>query len=206
MTDLSGINVHGFNGCDFTVVKGGRLDTLLMELKIEFPEIRFEEKSSKFFWKFLHYAILIVTIGFNRKFLKGFTTSLKNLVAFNGKSWIKIKTRPANWEYDIWKLLEHEREHLRQFKKYGLVLMLISYLFVFFPLGFAYGRAMIEKAGYLKTLECWYLTDPKKPYREEYREWWVKQFTGPNYGWAWPFRKTVEAWYDQGLSRLAKAA
>lgn len=91
MIGVSRLNTYGFKGYIFEVVEGGRLDTLLLYMRVESPKL-------KFFWKFLHYAVLVVTIGFNRRFLNGF---------------------------------------------------------------------------------C----------QEEYRSWRVKQFTGPNYDWAWLFKR-----------------
>ena len=33
----------------------------------------------------------------------------------------------------------------------------------------------------------------------------VSQFTSPSYGWMWPFKKTVERWYDQAVDQLVRA-
>jgi hypothetical protein len=30
----------------------------------------------------------------------------------------------------------------------------------------------------------------------------IEQFTGPSYGWMWPFRRSVERWYDDVLATL----
>ena len=34
------------------------------------------------------------------------------------------------------------------------------------------------------------------------REQIVERFTGPDYGWMWPFRSMVEGWYDRVVNEL----
>jgi hypothetical protein len=43
---------------------------------------------------------------------------------------------------------------------------------------------------------------PEHPRREAYRDHVLRQFTGPSYGWMWPFRRGLERWYDRVLARL----
>jgi len=31
----------------------------------------------------------------------------------------------------------------------------------------------------------------------------VQRFIGPDYGWMWPFERTVQAWYDRALENLS---
>jgi len=35
------------------------------------------------------------------------------------------------------------------------------------------------------------------------RERIVSRFTGPDYGWMWPFRAQVERWYAAALAQIA---
>ena len=32
----------------------------------------------------------------------------------------------------------------------------------------------------------------------------MSQFTTPAYGWMWPFRETVEGWYDEAVERVLR--
>jgi len=65
----------------------------------------------------------------------------------------------------------------------------------------AFGSNELEDV-YLETLRAWFVTNPAWAKSAEAREWWVKQFIGPNYLWAWPFRRHVEGWFDAELIRL----
>jgi hypothetical protein len=33
----------------------------------------------------------------------------------------------------------------------------------------------------------------------------VERFTGPDYGWMWPFRRQVESWYDAARDEIEAA-
>jgi hypothetical protein len=35
-----------------------------------------------------------------------------------------------------------------------------------------------------------------------FRDYLVRQFVGPSYGWMWPFRRAVEAWYERAVAAL----
>ena len=37
---------------------------------------------------------------------------------------------------------------------------------------------------------------------EDYRRRMVKRFTGAAYVWTWPFKKSVERWYDDTTGRI----
>jgi hypothetical protein len=83
--------------------------------------------------------------------------------------------------------------------------MALLYLLPFFPLGLAYGRARIEWEAYSETLRA---TLERKgraaAFDPALRRRIVSRFTGPAYGWMWPFRRDVERWYDSLLDELAK--
>jgi hypothetical protein len=102
--------------------------------------------------------------------------------------------------------LRHERIHLRQRRRLGSVLMSVIYLLPFFPLGLAYGRARLEWEAYAETLrataEFHGLEAARSP---ELRRRIVRRFTGPDYGWMWPFERRVQAWYDAVVEELGRA-
>ena len=104
-------------------------------------------------------------------------------------------------------LLRHERVHLRQRRRYGALGMALLYLLPFFPLGLAYGRARIEWEAYTETLrataELLGLDAARDP---ALRQRIVSRFTGPDYGWMWPFRSQVERWYQAALDDIADRA
>lgn len=100
--------------------------------------------------------------------------------------------------------LRHEAVHLRQFRKFTMPGMALLYLLVPLPMGLAYFRAYFEKQAYAETIraaaEVWGLDTVRDA---SYRDYVIGQFTGPSYGWMWPFRPGLERWYDQILASLA---
>jgi len=58
----------------------------------------------------------------------------------------------------------------------------------------------IEWEAYSETLRASYELKGDAAVRSRsLREHIVSQFTGPGYGWMWPFRRQVEHWYDAVL-------
>lgn len=210
---MSALVEHKFGYTTLKVTEGGRLDALCKELKEEFPKLRMQEKRRHWRWRFLNVLLLIITFGGNRGFIEKFTTTIRRTIAWSDGKWKLIIDRPDGWEDRVWSTLMHEREHLRQFKRYGTIIMSALYILAYLPMGLAWFRAKFEKAGYLQTLRCWYVLDLAWARGEKTnsdgqtaKEWWIKQFTGPNYAWAWPFKGQVAAWYDQELSMLEAEA
>jgi hypothetical protein len=84
--------------------------------------------------------------------------------------------------------------------------MAFVYLVPFFPLGLAYGRARLEWEAYVETLrataEHYGLDAVRAP---DLRDRIIERFTGPDYGWMWPFPRTVGRWYDETVSVLEGA-
>lgn len=204
---MSALVDHKFGYTTMRCMAGGRLDQLCAELKQEFPKLRMQEKRRHWYWRVLRYLILVLTFGGNRRFLGGFTTTIRQTIAWSDEKWEKIDRRlDSNWEDRVWSTLMHEREHLRQFKRYTTIGMSLLYLLVFFPVGLSWFRARFEREGYLQTLRCWYALDPSWARHPKAKRWWVDQFTGPNYAWCWIFRGQVEGWYDRELFMLEAAA
>ena len=197
---------HSFGYIKLECTENGRLDLLCKELRKEFPKLRMQHKRRHWYWRALNWIVLIVTFGGNRVFNARYTTTVRKTIGWSDKQWERIRKKAQGWEDRIWSTLMHEREHLRQFKKYTTPIMGLGYIFVFFPIGLAYVRARFERAGYLQTLRCWYVLDRKWAEHPEARVWWIKQFTTGSYGWMLPFKKTVGRWFDQELKRLQELA
>jgi len=72
-------------------------------------------------------------------------------------------------------------------------------------MGLAYGRARLEQEAYAESIraaaEVWGNDAVRNP---EYRNYVIEQFTGASYGWMWPFRRSLERWYDQILATLSE--
>lgn len=172
--------------------------SLLREIGGEFPNFRIVYKRASAFSRLLHGCLIAVTLGGQREFLTGYYTVIGDTL-YVPDSWDTLD------EIDRVILLCHERVHLRQRRRYGTVGMALIYLLPFFPLGLAYGRARLEWEAYRETLRATAdfggLPRAQDPML---RERIVSRFIGPAYGWMWPFRSTVERWYDAELAELTR--
>jgi hypothetical protein len=176
----------------------GLLDELLAELLGEFPRFRIVPKRSSRLCRLIHLGLVVVTLGGQRRFVTGYHTVLGNTL-FVCDAWDTMDGRAR------YVLLRHERVHLRQARRLGRVGMALTYLFPLLPLGLAWGRARLEWEAYRETLVAMdevygrnSVTDP------HFRRAIVARFTGPDYGWMWPFQKTVEGWYDRALADMER--
>ena len=172
----------------------------ITEICEEFPRFRVVPKDRSALSRAIDVALRIVTLGGQNRFLTHYHTVIGYTLYV-----------PASWEslgdIDRVILLRHERVHLRQRQRYGFIGMAFIYLVPFFPLGLAYGRARLEWEAYVETLRAtaeYYGTDAVKT--AALRETIVARFTGPDYGWMWPFRSAVERWYDDAVRRIETSA
>jgi hypothetical protein len=106
-------------------------------------------------------------------------------------------------DVDRYILLRHERIHLRQRRRMGDVAMALLYLLPFFPLFLAYGRARIEWEAYEETILAT-AEERGLAAAAALEPYLVERYVGPDYGWMWPFPKTIRRWFQASLGR-AKA-
>jgi hypothetical protein len=176
-----------------------RLAALLDELGLEFPGFRVVPKSSSRFQRAIHRALVIVTIGQNRAYLDGYHTTMGRRV-YVTDGW---EAMSRDHRYLV---LRHERIHLRQFRRFSPVGMALLYLLVPLPLGLAYFRARFEREAYAETIRgSAELYGPAHVREASFRDHILEQFTGPAYGWMWPFRRSLERWYEGVLAGLGQA-
>lgn len=175
-------------------------EQLLQEIVREFPRFRIVPKATSSLSKAIDVALRVITAGGQRSYMTRYHTVIGDTLYV-----------PASWnemgDVDRVILLRHERVHLRQRRRYGMMGMTFLYLIPFLPLGLAYGRARLEWEAYRETLRATAehrglpaVADPV------FREGIVSRFLGPDYGWMWPFRRAVERWYDDELARLTPTA
>ncbi|AKV01084.1 hypothetical protein AKJ09_07747 [Labilithrix luteola] len=169
-----------------------RTEAFLDEMRAEFPSFRIAKKRTSRLQRSIHIALALVTFGGQRVYLTQYHTVLFGVL------WV-----PDAWDRmsddDRYILLRHERIHLRQRRRMGDVAMAFVYLVPFCPLFLAYGRARIEWEAYIETIRA---TAEIKGVAEaaSLREHIVARFTGPDYGWMWPFPKIVNRWFDEALA------
>lgn len=194
-----------FGKSTFEVYQGSRLYELFHELRKEFPDLKMAHKRDCWWHWVAHVLIIIFTVGLNRKYISGFTTTGKNRVDWSDGHWERL-TKGSQEDHDrVWECLMHEREHLRQFRDKGTFVMVVIWAIP--PILFCYGRAIvIEKPGYIMSLRCKFENTRAWAEHPEYRKWWIGQFTGPNYGWMWIRKSQVSGWFDDELRRLQQEA
>jgi hypothetical protein len=173
-------------------------ERFLAELKAEFPAFRIKAKRGDKLSAAIDLALRVVTLNGQRQYLTHYHTVIGETL-YVPETWDELQ------DLDRVILLRHERVHLRQRRRYGGALMAVLYLLPILPIGLAYGRARIEWEAYTETLrataELRGLAAARSP---ELRERIVRRFTGPDYGWMWPFRSVVEGWYDRVIRELSQ--
>lgn len=175
-----------------------RSDAFIAELCAEFPHFCIIPKRESPLSRVIDVVLKVLTFGAQREFMTRYHTVL----------WDRLYV-PELWERtpDLARLitLRHERIHLRQRRRYGDFVMTFLYVFPFFPLGLAYGRARIEWEAYTETIrataELRGLEAARSP---ELRRHILKQFTSGAYGWMWPFPAVLQRWYDDALAQIEK--
>lgn len=173
-----------------------RSDAFLEAMRRDFPGLSVVMKDESRFCLLIDRALKVVTLGGQRYFLDRYHTVIGRTL-YLPASW---RARP---DVDRLVVLRHERVHLEQFRRYGLLGMSFLYLVPFAPLGLAYGRARLEWEAYEETLRATAeLRGPEAAKSPALREHVVAQFTGSAYGWMWPFPKRVNGWYDRALAEI----
>jgi hypothetical protein len=170
-----------------------RYESLLSELKEEFPRFRLIHKSQSKFQKLIHNALKVVTFGQMRTYLSQYHTTLGQHI-YVPDSWEEMS------ENSRYVTLCHERIHMRQFRTFTWPGMTLLYLLVPLPMGIAYFRARFEMEAYAESIragaEVW---GDDYVLGDEYKKYLLSQFTGASYGWMWPFPAKIERWYQRAL-------
>lgn len=181
--------------------EGCAYEDTMREVKREFPAFRIVRKEDSSLMKLVNGFLFFITLGQMRDFMKKFTTTLGCTVYVPG-DWRELTV--------IQRIitLRHERVHMRQ--RARLTIPLFTFLYVFCPLpgGLAYFRTRFEKEAYEEsirsTLEL-YPNGAALLMKPAVKKMMVENFTGPAYFWMWPFRKGIEAWYDDAVARALHA-
>lgn len=173
-----------------------RYETLVEALSSEVPGFRIVRKDRSAFHRAIHVALKAVTLGRMDNYLDSFQTTI-------GRS-VYVTSDWDDWTPDErYVTLRHEAVHLRQFRTFTLPVMAILYVLLPLPMGLAYFRAYFEKEAYAETIRA-----SAEVYGLDYargadlRNHVIEQFMGPSYGWMWPFRVSMECWYDRIVATL----
>lgn len=173
-----------------------RCDAFVREILAEFPRFRIVAKAGSPLSLAIDVGLRMVTLGAQRHYLTRYHTVIGDTL-YVPEAWATMT--------DVARviLLRHERVHLRQRRRYGMLPFALLYLLPIFPLGLAWFRARFEWEAYRETLRATAelrglpaLDDPLL--RREI----VRRFVSADYGWMWPFSRTVTRWYDQEVDEI----
>lgn len=175
-------------------------NALIGEIKAEFPRFRIIPKAGDPLSKWIDVALKAITLGGQRTYMSEYFTVLGDTL-YTPPGWEKMS------DADRIILLRHERVHLRQRRRYSQLGMAFLYLLPILPLGLAYGRARIEWEAYTETIRATHeIYGASAAQSPTLKAKIISRFTGPAYGWMWPFPQTVERWYDRVLQELENTA
>ena len=183
-------------GAPEALAVGQPYQALIAQIRQEFPDFKIVQKRDSKLMLAIDKIVRVVTLGQNDRFLSHYATTIGDTV-YVGDHWAEL----SDVEKAI--LLRHERVHMRQRRELGAPVFFFVWLVPIFPVGLAYGRARLEWAGYKETLRATFeLRGAAAAESPTLRKHIVGQFTGPAYGWMWPFESEVQAWYDAALAEL----
>lgn len=176
--------------CDYGV--------FLEELREEFPDMLLIDKRRSRLMRVAAALLTLFTMGRSSAFMLSLTTTVGYTIY-----------TPAIWESlppsAKIRTLRHERVHMRQRRRLSAPVFWFLYLFFPVPCIFAYCRYRFEREAYRETLVALYeMHGSSELLHRERRENIVSNFTSSNYFWTWPFRKSVERWYDRTVAQIIR--
>ena len=175
-----------------------KLQRLLGDFASRRRPVRVVRKTTFWHQRLADLGLRLVTFNGQNKYLTHYVTTLGHTIYVpdDFDEW------PAAHRYQI---LRHELVHVLQFERYGWIGMILVYGVLPLPMGLAYGRARLEWEAYAETLravaEMQGLAAARAP---ELREMIVRRFTGPDYGWMWPFPTMVRGWIAAELDAIER--
>jgi hypothetical protein len=171
-----------------------RSERLLASIRREFPDFEVRRKKGDRIQHAISLALAIMTLGGQRSYLTRYHTVLF------GKLYVPDSYAQLD---DVARtiLLEHERVHLLQRRRMGDLAMAFIYLVPVFPLFLAWGRARLEWEAYTATMRATAELCGLPAARALENEL-VRRFVGPDYGWMWPFPRTIRRWFRAVLAEL----
>ncbi len=173
-----------------------RLDALHEAMARRSRPVRVVIKRAYWHQRAAHHALRILTFGGQNRYLSHYVTTLGHTIYV-----------PDDWcDWDpahAWEVLRHELVHVDQFERIGWLGIILIYGFFPLPAGLAYGRARLEWEAYRETLravaELEGLEAAQSPALHAQI---IERFTGPDYGWMWPFPRQVQRWIDEALPEI----
>jgi hypothetical protein len=177
-----------------------RLWSLIRAMSKRPRPVRIVKKSTRWHQRAAAKALWVLTFGGQRTYLSQYVTTLGHT--------IYVPDDFALWRPErAWWTLRHELVHVAQFERYGWLGMILIYGFFPLPAGLAWGRARLEWEAYHETLRG--VVESRgieAARRAKFHRHLVARFTGPDYGWMWPFPVTVHQWIHAALDEIEREA
>lgn len=175
---------------------------LMEDTRKEFPDFKVKYKRDSGIMRAIDRLLKIITFGRMQTFMTVFITTYGNDIYV-----------PDDWgardPLQKCVILRHERVHFRQQLRYGSIKWLSSlvfsllYIMWILPGGLSLGRRNFEQEAYEESLRAraeYYGVEAL--YDDDYRAFLVNTFISAEYFWMWPFRKSVERWYDDTVLKI----
>lgn len=164
--------------------------TVLEETEREFPLFEIRPKQDSWLMKAFNLGLKIITLGAMQTFMTDFITTLGETVYV-----------PVGWDdrSDARKasVLRHERVHMRQKRRYGSFFFFLRYICWPLPAVWAIGRRDLEQEAYGESLRAYVDYYGMRALSDaDTRERIIEHFMGHNYFWTYPWRKSLNTWYD----------
>lgn len=170
-------------------------EKLLKETKEEFLDFEILQKKDSKLMKALDAILKVITFGQMKNFMTGFITTIGNKVYV-----------PDTWQNAALtskaEIIRHERVHMRQAKRHGRFLFSFLYLMIPLPLGVAYFRKKFEQEAYEESLRALYEYHGESVFTPRLKDFFISHFVSASYFWMWPFRASVEVWYDETVKKI----
>jgi len=172
------------------------LDDLVESLAKRARPVRIIAKQKCLHQRAAAWALWALTFGGQRTYLTHYVTTLGHTI-YVPEGW---ESWPAAHALEV---LRHELVHVAQFERWGFLGMVLLYGFFPLPAGLAYGRARLEWEAYRETIravaEIEGLAAAKCP---AFHDQIIRRFTGPDYGWMWPFPRAIRRWIEEEIRAI----
>jgi len=175
-----------------------RLQTLIESMGARARPVRIVKKSAHWHQRVAGRALWALTFGGQNSYMTHYVTTLGHT--------IYVPDDFDDWHPNAaYEVLRHELVHVAQFERWGMFGMVLLYGFLPLPAGLAYGRARLEWEAYRETLRVMAEIEGIEAARDKaLHDQIVRRFTGPDYGWMWPFPRRVRRWIAEALVEIER--
>ena len=167
------------------------LERVANELQKRHPGFKIVKKRDSPLMKTVNVLLMIITFGRMRSFMSDYVTTI-------GKTVYVTEHWDSNPALVNAATLRHEGVHIAQAEREGMVFYALKYLFWLLPAGLSRSRRDYEMEAYEESIRAHVeYFGIEFVEREEYKSRMISQFTSSSYMWMWPFKKSIESWFNK---------